>query len=168
MSPVKRTWIADRVHALDGAAPMRHQSAVEGEDTMLLAAPFGLLLLAQAANIAEPPVPGAPATSRICPPGASRDDITVCGRRNDGAGYRLPAPDRFDPAGPVDSVSRERHRLLDVGAVGTGSCSTVGPGGWTGCMFNDWRHADEQYAGRNHGHGPRATVRVGPLSSPPR
>jgi hypothetical protein len=57
--------------------------------------------------------------------------------------------------------------MLDVGAVGTQSCSPVGPGGWTGCEFNEWRHADEQYAGRNHGHWPRASIHVGVTSRNP-
>ena len=137
---------------------------------MSLAVQIGLLLLSQAANNADPaPTPGAPLTSTACPPGRQPDDITVCGRRNGGDGYRLlPAPDGFEPGGTVDSVSRERHRMLDVGAVGTQSCSAVGPGGWTGCEFNDWRHADEQWAGRNHGHWPRATLHVGAISPPPR
>lgn len=136
---------------------------------MLLAAQIGLLLLSQAVNTSDPAaLPTAPPTATGCPPNPSPDDITVCGRRDDGGGYRLPPPDRFDPAGPADSVLRERRRLFDVGAVGIGSCSNVGPGGWTGCDFIQWRHDYEQYAGRHHGIWPRATVRVGPISPPPR
>lgn len=128
---------------------------------MLLAIQIGVQLAAQPAPHADPPTLAAPLVAPACNP--DRADIVVCGRRSGNGGYRLPDSDRFDPAGPIDSVSRERHRLLDVGAAGIGSCSTVGPGGWTGCMFEDWRHADEQYAGRNHGHGPRASLHVGPM-----
>jgi len=137
---------------------------------MSIAVQIGLLLAAPAANTPDPPAtPTAPVALPACRADRNPNDITVCGRLNDGAGYRLPpAPDGFDPGGTVDSVSRERHRMLDVGAVGTQSCSAVGPGGWTGCEFNDWRHADEQWAGRNHGHWPRATLHVGAISPPPR
>jgi hypothetical protein len=135
---------------------------------MPLLVPIALLLLSQVASYQDPaPTLTAPLTAPACPADRSPDDITVCGRRNDGSGYRLPPPDRFDPAGSIDSVSRERHRLLDVGASGIGSCSTVGPGGWTGCMLNDWRNADEQWAGRNHGHGPRMSLRVGSVNRDP-
>ena len=138
---------------------------------MSLAAPIAFLLLSQASTTLpdQPTALAAPVASNECPADRVPDDITVCGRRNDGSGYRLPPSDRFDPAGPIDSVSRERHRLVDVGAVGIQSCSTVGPGGYTGCEFIDWRHADEQYAGRNHTLLPRATVHVGVVSrTPPR
>jgi hypothetical protein len=135
---------------------------------MPLAVQIGLLLLAQSATPpTPPPTLTGPLAAQACQP--DPDDITVCGRRNRGDGYRVPPPpDGFDPGGTVDSVSRERHRMLDVGAVGTQSCSAVGPGGWTGCVFNDWRRADEQWAGRNHGHWPRARLHVGPLSPLPR
>jgi hypothetical protein len=128
------------------------------------------LLLAQAASNAAPaPAASAPLTASPCRSDGIPDDITVCGRSNDGAGYRLPPRDRFDPAGAIDSVSRERHRMLDVGATGTGSCSTVGPGGWTGCMNNAWREADEQYAGRNHSLGRGVSVGVNASNGrPPR
>ena len=124
------------------------------------------LVLAQAAALpaGAEHVPAAPLISPQCRRAdRGADGITVCGRRDTAQGYRLPPPERFDPAGPIDSVSRERHRLFDVGAAGIGSCSTVGPGGWTGCMLEDWRHEDEQYAGRNHGHGPGASIQVGPF-----
>jgi hypothetical protein len=137
---------------------------------MSLGVQIGLLLVAQAANTEPAAAPAAPFTASACPRNrAPPDDITVCGRHDPGNGYRLPpAPEGFDPGGTIDSVSRERHRMLDVGAVGTQSCSAVGPGGWTGCEFNDWRHADEQWAGRNHGHWPRATLHVGAVNPPPR
>lgn len=75
--------------------------------------------------------------------------VIICGRRNADSPYRLPLAARdpgFDVDGPLDSVSRERHKLMDVGDAGTGSCSNVGAGGWTGCMVKGWR-ADEQQRG---------------------
>lgn len=126
----------------------------------MVALPLIALLLAAQAPASPPALP-VPITSTVpsCP--ANPDDITVCGRRNGNDSYRLPQADRFDPAGPTDSVSRERHRMIEVGGAGIGSCTPVGPGGWTGCMLGDWRHADEQYAGRNHSVLPRASVHVG-------
>lgn len=77
-----------------------------------------------------------------------RSGIVVCSerraRRRDR--FRLRLRDQgFDPAGSVESVSRERHSLYEIGDVGTGSCSTVGPGGFTGCMIQQWRRNREQY-----------------------
>ncbi len=73
--------------------------------------------------------------------------IIVCGRKSGDSPYRLPPSMRgrgFDVNGAVDSVSRERHKLMDVGDAGTGSCGNVGAGGWTGCMVKGWRAADQQ------------------------
>ena len=73
------------------------------------------------------------------------EEIVVCGRRDQDERYRLPIrPDRFDPKGPVDSVSRERHRLVQEGDSGIGSCSTDGPGGWTGCFHRNTKRRCEQ------------------------
>lgn len=61
--------------------------------------------------------------------------------------YRLPLAARdpgFDVNGAVDSVARERHKLMDVGGTGIGSCSSAGAGGWTGCMVQGWEAADQQ------------------------
>ncbi len=74
-------------------------------------------------------------------------DVVVCGRRDADSPFRIPESFRdpgFDVDGPVDSVSRERHKLMDVGATGIHSCSATGAGGWTGCMVNDWERDDEQ------------------------
>ena len=73
--------------------------------------------------------------------------VLICGRRGEDSPYRLPRSVRdpgFDVNGAIDSVSRERHKLMDVGTAGTGSCSNTGAGGWTGCMVRDWRTAEQQ------------------------
>jgi len=80
------------------------------------------------------------------------DEILVCGRRDEPRSrYRLPVePDQgFDPGAGVASVSRERSALMGAprGGAGIGSCSTVGPGGYTGCMANDFHRDIEQYGG---------------------
>jgi hypothetical protein len=78
--------------------------------------------------------------------------IVVCGRTRDETNrrFRLPPPPDtgFDPLGSVDSVSRERHRLIDGDGsapdLTRGSCSPVGASGWTGCMIKGWREKDQQ------------------------
>jgi hypothetical protein len=77
-------------------------------------------------------------------------EILVCRRPGAQQRFRLPPmPDRgFDPLGGRDSVSRERHRLIDGDGASQdltrGSCSAVGASGWTGCMIKGWREADQQ------------------------
>lgn len=90
----------------------------------------------------------------VDPCAASRREggITVCARTKEETDrrFRLPQmPDRgFDPLGPVDSVSRERHRLIDGDGANTdltrGSCSAVGASGWTGCQIKKWGEMDQQ------------------------
>lgn len=77
-------------------------------------------------------------------------EIVVCGRsRDDRSPYRLPVipgEDGFRIDGPVDSVSCERHKLMDVGGAGSeiDSCGDTGSGGLYGCMVKGWKEADEQ------------------------
>ncbi len=74
--------------------------------------------------------------------------MLVCGRAPARSPYRLPPqPEGFDPRGTVQSASRERNALLEGGETGIHSCSTVGPGGWTGCDLIRWRRGLEQRAG---------------------
>jgi len=90
----------------------------------------------------------------VDPCAAARRDsgITVCARTKEQTDRRFrlpPMPDTgFDPLGPVDSVSRERHRLIDGDGASQdltrGSCSAVGASGWTGCMVKGWREKDQQ------------------------
>ena len=71
-----------------------------------------------------------------CAAAGPAEDIVVCGSRERNSPYRLPKlNDRFDPNGPVDSVGRERVRLMQGDESGIGSCSNRGPGGMTGCWL---------------------------------
>jgi hypothetical protein len=110
-----------------------------------------LLLLAAVAGPALPATPKSKvAAVAPCPPKRNANEVVVCGQSDEDPPYRLPKTFRdqgFRVDGAADSVSRERHKLMDAGAaMGTGSCSSVGPGGWTGCMVRQWR-ADEQQRG---------------------
>jgi hypothetical protein len=80
-----------------------------------------------------------------CGPKRKSDEIVVCGLRDSSDRYRIPPPARFDPKGPVASVSRERNRLLGPNAAGLGSCSTSGPNGMTGCLNQRvWRDREQK------------------------
>lgn len=123
-------------------------AAAEGEAVIA-----SLLAAAVAAAGGGPPA-SAPAPEAAPPKiledcrGAAPDDVVVCGRPGSRSPYRLPpGDDGWTPDSAMDSVSRERHRLLDAGASGIGSCSTAGPGGSTGCDLIRWREAYEQRAG---------------------
>lgn len=112
-----------------------------------------MLTLIAAALLAPAPIAAQPAPElgaqivRKCRQSSDDAEVVVCGRP-ERSPYRLPpSAQRFDPDGPVDSVSRERHRLYEHGAGGIGSCSTVGPGGWTGCSFIMWKDEHEQKDG---------------------
>lgn len=73
------------------------------------------------------------------------DEIIVCGRRKPDERYRLPDRDGpFDPSGETESVMRERERWAEGGETGTNSCGPVGPGGWTGCMVQQWKRQNQQ------------------------
>ena len=77
-------------------------------------------------------------------PASEEDEIVICANPREAQRYRL-APQAWNPNGTVASVSRERHELYEQGDSGIGSCSTVGPGGWTGCMLRAWKSAREQH-----------------------
>ena len=84
-----------------------------------------------------------------CPRGAE-GDIIVCGRRPDQERYRVPEELRDEAADedPESTSWAVRAESLEyVGRTGIQSCSTVGPGGFTGCWNQMMRAArDEQRA----------------------
>jgi hypothetical protein len=68
-----------------------------------------------------------------CPRGTG-NEIIVCARRPESERYRLPTGTR--PAEPADrrSALARDQEVREAAATGTDSCSTVGPGGQTGCL----------------------------------
>jgi hypothetical protein len=69
-----------------------------------------------------------------CPKGTDPQVIVVCAVLPSQERFRIPENLRSDPNAPENqSWTNKAIALSYVGATGTGSCSTVGPGGWTGC-----------------------------------
>ena len=112
---------------------------------------------APAAGQSAAPAAAAPRMVEPCPTRPS-EEIVVCGDPEAPERYRLPPqPEGFDPWGGIDSVSRERNRLLGTGPAGNGSCTTVGPGGWTGCDVAVIKQAEQQGKRVGIGNG-RASI----------
>ena len=68
-------------------------------------------------------------------PRAAEDEVVVCVKRPESERYRI--PENYRPGGPrqARTLWTVRARELETaGAVGTQSCSAVGPGGHTGCL----------------------------------
>ena len=83
---------------------------------------------------------------RPCGQLTDASSIIVCGRK--GNRYQVSEPDApFDPDGNVRSVARERSEAAEAGDTGIGSCSNVGPGGWTGCLQKQWCINRQQHGG---------------------
>ena len=79
-----------------------------------------------------------------CPRSASGDEIVVCARRPETERYRIPRELRDRPDDDPESTSwAARAEALEyVGRTGIQSCSTVGPGGASGCwneLVRAWR-----------------------------
>lgn len=71
----------------------------------------------------------------------------VCRKKDAESPYRIPETLRsqgFDVSGPIDSVSRERNRLIDPGAGGEMTCTNVGTNGHAGCQIKEFRARREQ------------------------
>jgi len=107
---------------------------------LLVAALAGI---AASAALSAPP-PRAAAEERVnavivygndpCPR-SSGDEIVVCPRLPERERYRIPPSVRDDPNDPANQAWANRAQSLEyVGRTGTGSCSTSGPGGFTGCL----------------------------------
>lgn len=80
-----------------------------------------------------------------CP--ASGDEIVVCARRPEGERFRIPEglrDEAQDPSPESESWAVRAESLEYVGETGIQSCSTVGPGGQTGCWEHLMRQAREE------------------------
>ena len=70
-----------------------------------------------------------------CPTNANGEEIVVCKRLDERERYRIPDNLRTIAPSPDNVSWAQRQRdVLQVGDTGIGSCSTVGPGGQTGCF----------------------------------
>jgi hypothetical protein len=99
---------------------------------------------AQQPGVAVPGAPAAAAEPQVnqvivygndaCP-ASTNDVITVCARLPEDDRYRIPPNLRENPNAPANQAWANRAiELSYVGRTGTDSCSTVGGGGFTGCM----------------------------------
>ena len=77
-----------------------------------------------------------------CPRGTD-GEIVVCARRPDSERYRIPRELRDEGAADPESESwaARAESLEYAGRTGIQSCSTVGPGGFTGCWAEMMRAA---------------------------
>jgi hypothetical protein len=77
-----------------------------------------------------------------CPTNASGDEIIVCARRPETERYRIPKEVRPRTQSPQSQSWAVRSQsAMSAGRTGTGSCSAVGSGGWTGCWAEQMRAA---------------------------
>ena len=72
----------------------------------------------------------------VCPRGSSGEEIVICAHKPETERYRIPKELRDAPSTDPASQSwaNKAESLQYVGRTGIQSCSTVGPGGWTGCF----------------------------------
>ena len=122
---------------------------------------FALAALAASSALAQPPgVPVAnptppaaePRVNQVivygddpCTPSRDPDEITVCARLPEADRYRIPSNLRDNPNAPGNqSWSNRATELAYVGRTGTDSCSTSGPGGFTGCLNQIIGHAQAE------------------------
>jgi hypothetical protein len=75
-------------------------------------------------------------------PRSTNGEIYVCNRRPEADRYRLPKNQQLQGSRQQrQSWARRSQALTTVGATGPGSCSTVGPGGFTGCLTQEINQA---------------------------
>ena len=79
-----------------------------------------------------------------CPP-STTEEIVVCARRPEDDRFRIPEPLRGSSrVSDNESWASTARSLEYVGRTGIQSCSTVGPGGFTGCWAEMMRQAREE------------------------
>ena len=77
-------------------------------------------------------------------PVSTAEEIVVCARRGEDDRYRIPEPLRGNTEIRDNQSWAVNARQLEyVGRTGIQSCSTVGPGGFTGCWAEMMRQARE-------------------------
>jgi len=75
-------------------------------------------------------------------PRSTDDKIVVCTHRPEAERYRIPP--KMRPSGtpqPMEAWAVRSKNLKDAGKTGIGSCSAVGPAGYTGCLTKQIQEA---------------------------
>ena len=84
-----------------------------------------------------------------CPTNSDGAEVVVCVRRSAEEQFRIPKELReFEVTPENASWAVKEQADRDVGNVGTGSCSTVGAGGATGCFVQEARRATAESRAR--------------------
>lgn len=128
---------------------------------------FPALLLASTAALAQPAGPPKPAANETAAaaagprvnqlivygneacPRSSADEITVCARKPERERYRIPENLRGLDDPKSQTWSSKATELSFVGRTGPESCSTSGPGGFTGCLNQIINAASAERGGRD-------------------
>lgn len=88
-------------------------------------------------------------------PRSTDEQVVVCARRPESERYRIPQALRDRPEDEAQSWAERAESLETVGRTGTQSCSTVGPGGFTGCWDEMIREARREREQRRRQGAPR-------------
>lgn len=85
-----------------------------------------------------------------CPTNDNGEEIVVCQRLDEAERFRIPKNLREQPGRPQanESWAVRAQGALDAGKIGTGSCSTVGVGGTTGCFVKQATAAKKETQAR--------------------
>lgn len=84
-------------------------------------------------------------------PRSTDDQIVVCRRESESMRYRM--PEAYRPNGTFQekqSWAQQSKPLETVGRTGIGSCSPVGPAGYTGCLVKEIQNAKNERKQQAH------------------
>ena len=84
-----------------------------------------------------------------CPTDSNGDEIVVCKRLDESERFRIPKSLRTPAVKPQnESFAVRMDSVVTDNPTGIGSCSTVGPGGSTGCFVKEVKAAKAEYKDR--------------------